>query len=295
MSPTQLKAWVKNTSKSIGIPADLVMRNYMMGKLLEKIADSPYSQNFVVKGGFLLGSMLGIENRATMDLDTTLRKMSGEKEKLLSVLEEIIQDPTPEGIVFKIKGDIQETREAANYPGFRVHLIAQLENMPIDLKMDITTGDTIYPAPLDLKHKLMFENKAVDMLAYPPEQILAEKIHAALYLEETNTRARDFYDIYALTEMNLIDPIVLADAMEQTFSSRGMHDSLESYIDDFWPVIRDSPRLKATWNRYMNASTNPYAKNLPFEEVMKAGTTLLNQVKEAEREKNREEEMGLDD
>ena len=292
MTPTQLKAWINNKSKETSIPSDLLMRSYMMGKLVEKLSESEYKDNFVVKGGFLLGSVLGIENRATMDLDTTVRKMKVTEQKLNQTLTEILGGDTAEGIEFSLK-ELKEIRDADFYPGYRANLQAKLGTMIVDLKIDVTTGDVIHPEAIEYDHRLLFEDKTVEILAYPLEQVLAEKLHAAIYLEETNTRARDFYDIYMLTATEQIDVPTLAETMNRTFKARGMEEPLSEYISETVPILESSDRLKSIWNNYRHSRRNPYAENLAFEDVIGATGKLLNSVKDFETGLENEEEYEL--
>lgn len=294
MTPTQLKAWINNKSKETNIPSDLLMRSYMMGKLVEKISESEYKDNFVVKGGFLLGSVLGIENRATMDLDTTVRKMKVTERKLDQTFSEILDGDTEEGIEFSLK-DLKEIRGADFYPGYRANLQAKLGTMVVDLKIDVTTGDVIHPEAIEYDHRLLFEDKSVEILAYPLEQVLAEKLHAAIYLEETNTRARDFYDIYMLIATEKIDVPTLAETMDRTFKARGMEEPLSEYISETVPILESSDRLRSIWNSYSKSMRNPYAESLEFEDVIGATGKLLNSVKDFENGIEAEEEYELGD
>lgn len=289
MSPTQLKAWINNKSKETGIQSDLLMRSYMMGKLVEKIANSEFKDNFVVKGGFLLGSVMGVENRSTMDLDTTVRKMKVSEERLVETFNEIFEEETKEGIEFSLKS-LKEMREDDEYPGFRINLSAKLSNMRIDLKMDVTTGGVIYPNAIEYDHNLMFEDKSVEIMAYPIEQVLAEKLHAVIYLEESNTRARDFYDIYMLSQNEDFDYEQLEKAMEETFAARGMNETLTEYIEETAPIIENSEKLESVWENYRNSKRNPYAANLSFTEVMGSTVNLLDKVKQIENGMDIEEE-----
>ncbi|WP_137665453.1 nucleotidyl transferase AbiEii/AbiGii toxin family protein [Enterococcus hulanensis] len=294
MTPTQLKAWINNKSKESNIPSDLLMRSYMMGKLVEKISESDYKDNFVVKGGFLLGSVFGIENRTTMDLDTTVRKMKVTEGNLDQTFNEILDGVTEEGIEFSLK-DLKEIRDADFYPGFRANLQAKLGKMNVDLKVDVTTGDVIYPEAIEYDHKLMFEDKSVEIMAYPLEQVLAEKLHATIYLEETNTRARDFYDIYMLNATDQVDVGVLAETMDKTFKARGMMDPLSDYIEETVPILETSDRLRSIWNNYSKSKRNPYAESLEFDDVIGMTSDLLNKVKDYENGMEAEEEFQFGD
>lgn len=124
---------------------------------------------------------------------------------------------------------------------------------------------------------------------------MAEKLHAAIYLEETNTRARDFYDIYMLTATESIDVPTLAEAMTKTFDSRGMKESLTTYIDETVPILQTSNRLESIWENYRKSKRNPYAENLEYSDVIGATSDLLNQVSQYEKGMGAEEEASLGD
>lgn len=277
MTPTQLQAWIRNKSIATGIPAEVLSRSYMMGKLVEQIAESEYKDRFIIKGGFLLGAMFGIENRSTMDIDTSVRNLSLVAEELEKIFETIFKIPSKEGIRFRIT-KFQNIRENSSYPGIRMNLIAQLEKMKVDIKMDITTGEVLYSEMVKYRYELLFENRFIEIMVYPVEQILAEKLQTMIYLEDDNTRARDFYDIYILYLMGKIDYEKLYKALRRTCTIRGMDDSLRNYYKESWTIISKSPRLASHWERYRNSERNPYAKKLTFPEIMEACNAILSEV-----------------
>ena len=272
MTPTQLKDWVRNRARTSGVNPQLIMRYYMLEKVLEKIAASPYQHAFVLKGGFLIGSLLGVERRTTMDLDATLRDFAVSQERIVALLADVFATPTAEGITFTVTW-VEEIREQDNYPGFRAHVKAELGTLRADVKLDFTTGDTIHPEAIRYAHPLLFEDRAITVYAYPVEQILAEKLQTLLYLAEDNTRARDFYDIYLLVRLKpeSFQLSTLAQAVAKTFWKRGMGDSFPTLVSERLPVIRSSDRLRAVWDRY--------ARNLPegplsYAEVVSAVADL---------------------
>lgn len=156
MTPTQFAAKTRNLAKSTGLNAQLVQRHFMMDRLIEQISESKYKNDFILKGGFLLGSKYGIDRRTTIDIDTTFRNSKLTEEKLKSIFNDLTRKPTKEGIVFSIQG-MKETREADFYPGFQIKLVANLEKVRVPFKMDVTTGDSIYPEVDTHYHQLMFE------------------------------------------------------------------------------------------------------------------------------------------
>ncbi|WP_195640366.1 nucleotidyl transferase AbiEii/AbiGii toxin family protein [Enterococcus durans] len=275
MTPTQLKAKVKNISREKEVDPQLVLRHFMMEKFLEKISESPYRENFVLKGGFLIGSKYGIENRTTKDIDTTLREMKVTKETLTTVLNEIFSTPTKEGIQFEIQG-MKETREADYYPGFSLRVLAHLENMRPDFKVDVTTGDSIYPATITHSHKLMFEDRTIPLESYPTEQIIAEKLSATFDFLTDNSRGKDFYDLYTIPKMEKIDEKTLKDSVRNTFTRRGKTDPLKIYYEKDMDVLKNSHELKDTWNKYQKS--NPYAASITYDETMDSISNLMEKV-----------------
>lgn len=271
MTPTQLKAKVKNISREKEVDPQLVLRHFMMEKFLEKISESPYRENFVLKGGFLIGSKYGIENRTTKDIDTTLREMKVTKETLTTVLNEIFSTPTKEGIQFEIQG-MKETREADYYPGFSLRVLAHLENM----RPDLTTGDSIYPATITHSHKLMFEDRTIPLESYPTEQIIAEKLSATFDFLTDNSRGKDFYDLYTIPKMEKIDEKTLKDSVRNTFTRRGKTDPLKIYCEKDMDVLKNSHELKDTWKKYQKS--NPYAASITYDETMDSISNLMEKV-----------------
>ncbi|MBM1153892.1 nucleotidyl transferase AbiEii/AbiGii toxin family protein [Enterococcus durans] len=271
MTPTQLKAKVKNISREKEVNPQLVLRHFMMEKFLEKISESPYRENFVLKGGFLIGSKYGIENRTTKDIDTTLREMKVTKETLTTVLNEIFSTPTKEGIQFEIQG-MKETREADYYPGFSLRVLAHLENM----RPDLTTGDSIYPATITHSHKLMFEDRTIPLESYPTEQIIAEKLSATFDFLTDNSRGKDFYDLYTIPKMEKIDEKTLKDSVRNTFTRRGKTDPLKIYYEKDMDVLKNSHELKDTWKKYQKS--NPYAASITYDETMDSISNLMEKV-----------------
>ena len=276
MTPVQLKAKVRNISREKQIEPHLVMRQYMMGKFLEQISESKYADNFVLKGGFLIESKYGIENRTTKDLDTTLRDMRVMKETVNNVFSDITSAPTKEGISFEIRS-IRETREADYYPGFSLGIRAQLENMRTDFSIDVTTGDTIYPDSVKHKHKLMFEDREIFIEAYPTEQILAEKLSATFDFLTDNTRMKDFYDLYTIPKMEELNSAEdLKESVRRTFTQREKKERLKHYFEKDMNVIETSNELKKQWENYQK--NNPFAEGIPYSDIVNSIKKLMSTV-----------------
>ena len=193
----QLKALVRNLTEGDSLQAQIIMRNYVMERFLERISLSKYRNNFILKGGMLVSAMVGLDTRSTMDIDTTIKNMPLSVENAREMIEEIIAVPIDDGMTFSIKS-VGEIMDEAEYTGVRVNLEATLETMRTPLKVDISTGDIITPREVLYTFKLMFEERTISILAYNLETVLAEKMETVIARGVANTRLRDYYDLYIL-------------------------------------------------------------------------------------------------
>ncbi len=193
----QLKALARNLTKGDSIQAQIIMRNYVMERFLERISLSKYRNNFILKGGMLVSAMVGLDTRSTMDIDTTIKNIPLSVENARKMIEEIIAIPIDDGMAFSIKS-VSEIMDEAEYSGVRANLEATLETMRTPLKVDISTGDVITPREVSYTFKLMFEERTISILAYNLETVLAERMETVIARGVANTRMRDYYDLYVL-------------------------------------------------------------------------------------------------
>jgi len=214
---TQLKALVRNISKGNSAKAQIIIRNYVMERFLERLSLSRYRSNLILKGGTLVASIVGLDNRSTMDMDATLKNLPLTEESARKVVEEITSIRIDDGMAFEIKS-LAPIMDESDYPGIRLTLDTALENMHTPLKIDFSTGDVITPREVSYSFRLLFEDRTISILAYNLETVLAEKIETVLARGTANTRMRDFYDIFVLTtaQAHNIDNVTLKDALEKT-------------------------------------------------------------------------------
>lgn len=225
----QLKDKIRNMSKGDSDRAQLLIRNYGMERFLERVSLSRHKDNFILKGGMLVSAMVGLENRATMDIDTTVRNMPLNVKAAKEIVAEIIAVPVDDNIRFEVK-EVGTIMDEAEYGGVRLALNAFLDATRIPLKIDISTGDTITPAAINYRYKLMFEERYISLWAYNLETVLAEKIETVLSRSVLNTRLRDFYDLYILQDTGMeIDKNILAAALSATARKRGNEQALTVY------------------------------------------------------------------
>ena len=261
----QLKDKVRNMARGDSAKAQLLIRNYGMERFLERVSLSEHRDNFILKGGMLVSAMVGLENRATMDIDTSIRNMPLDTIAAKAMVEEIIAVPVDDNIRFEIN-DFGTIMDDAEYSGVRISLNAFLDATRIPLKIDISTGDAITPAAVNYQYKLMFEERYIILWAYNLETVLAEKIETVLSRSVLNTRLRDFYDLYVLQDTGLeIDKATLAAALTATARKRGSEQVLVLYertLDE----IRISPLMRERWKRYQEK--NNYAAGIVWDDVI---------------------------
>ena len=272
----QLKAYVKNLAKEKKISAQIVLQNYMLERLLERISVSEYRDNFILKGGFLLAAMVGLDTRATMDMDATIKGLPVTKETISQMFIDICHIHIEDDIIFEFSG-IEDIREDDEYSGFRVSLSGNYPPMAVPLKIDITTGDKITPREMVYTFNLMFEERSINVLAYTLETILAEKLETIISRGDQNTRPRDFYDVYILNTLQKknIDNQILKEAFAATVKKRGTEHIVTNYKEIIETVLNSSA-MKDQWTRYQKEFD--YAKDIQFEDACVAVERLLNDI-----------------
>ena len=275
-NPMQLKAFIKKKAAEKNISAQLVMQNYMMERLLERISLSSYKHNFILKGGFLISAIVGLDTRATMDLDTTIKGFTLTHEKIYSVFEEICAVEVEDDVQFEIAG-ISDIREGDEYPGIRVALKANYAPIRVPLTVDVTTGDKITPREIEYIFSMLFEQRTLSILAYNLETVLAEKLETVLSRNVANTRPRDYYDIHILYTLRGAEckKDILRQALERTAYKRGSQMILIQY-KEILAEIRKSLQLLNQWERYRRQYE--YAKEISFEDTCDTLQKLVTDI-----------------
>jgi predicted nucleotidyltransferase component of viral defense system len=264
----QLKAIIKNIAKEKNISAQLVMQNYMMERLLERISLSSYQDHYILKGGFLIASMVGLDTRATMDMDATIKGIPVSEQSVKNMFLEICKMELQDDVDFSFLS-ISEIREGHEYDGYRVALSANFPPMAVPLKLDITSGDQITPREIGYEFKLMLEDRSIRVLAYNLETVLAEKLETIISRSDQNTRSRDFYDVYILQKLQShnIDIEILREAIEATSEKRNSLQIIKNY-KDIIEIIRASDVMKQRWKSYQKDFD--YAQDIDYEDVCDA-------------------------
>lgn len=262
----QLKDLIRNLSKKKSADAQILMRNYMMERFLERISLSDYKDRFILKGGMLVAAMVGLDARSTMDLDATVKGANVSVEDVENIISSILSVPMEDSVEFQVKR-ISEIMEEAEYPGVRVSMETTFDGVRTPLKIDISTGDVITPREVRYSFKLMLEDRSIEVWAYNLETVLAEKLETVISRNVTNTRMRDFYDIHILQQLygeSLCAP-VLRDALAATATKRGTLEQMKDAAAVF-DEVEESPVMEKLWQSYQKNYS--YAADLSWHTVM---------------------------
>ena len=272
----QLKSVIKKIAKDKNISAQILLQNYMLERFLERISCSKYKNNYILKGGFLIASMIGVNMRSTMDMDATIKGYPLNKETIIEMIDNIIRIPLDDGISFN-RGIVQEIREKDEYIGYRVSLVGNYEKMSVPLKLDITTGDKITPKEIEYTYKLMLDERSINILAYNLSTILAEKLETVVARGDQNTRLRDYYDIFILIKLESqnIEISTLQMALSETAKKRGTYDRIKEF-DQVIEIIEFSDIMQQRWRNY--SKNFSYAEDIRFEEICAEIKNILKQL-----------------
>lgn len=270
----QLKAIIKNISKDKHISAQLVMQNFMLERLLERISVSKYRQNFILKGGFLIAAMVGLDTRATMDMDATIKGRPVNEESIKTMFFDLSKIDLHDNVAFEFKR-IAEIREGDEYTGYRVSLAANYPPMAVPLKLDITTGDKITPREIEYRFKLLLEEREISILANNLETVIAEKLETVISRGDQNTRPRDYYDVYILAKLQYknIEREALKAALDVTSKKRGSSEVLRNY-KNIIAIVRNSDVMIKQWRTYQKDFE--YAAGISFDVVCDAVVQMMN-------------------
>ena len=267
----QLKDKINNLASGNPEKAQTLYRNYMMERFLERVSLSDYRNKFILKGGMLVASLVGLDMRATMDIDTSITALDLSEDGITKIIRDTISVPVDDNVSFEIveTGTIMDDFD---YPGIRIKMLALFGTSRQPIKIDISTGDIITPAAVRYEYPLMFENRTIPVMSYNLETLLAEKLQTIMVRAETNTRMRDFYDVYILAKTETIDYPALAAAFEATCKARNSQ-ALIPNKNAVYSSVMDSAAMKKQWDRYRENSF--YVGDLSWEEVIAECIALI--------------------
>lgn len=266
-----LKARIRNLAKEKDVTAQVVLQNYMFERFLVRLSKSKYQRKFILKGGVLIAAIVGMDKRSTMDLDATIKGYPLNVESLENAILDILNIYVNDHVTFTYAG-IERIREDDEYGGYRIAITADYDSIRTPLRIDITTGDAITPNEVQYLFKMIFDEGDISIWAYNVETVLAEKVETILRRVEGNTRPRDFYDLYILTETQRFEHSVFIQALRSTSEHRNT-TYIFLDIENRFNVIRKSDFLKARWLKYMEDYS--YAEHITYEDIMNALGSLI--------------------
>ena len=270
----QLKAKIRNLSQGDSTKAQTYIRNFMMERFLERLSLSGYRNNFILKGGMLVASIVGLDLRATMDIDATVSALPLSADTAEKIVNEIIAVEIPDNVSFRIT-NITGIMEEHDYPGIRVMLEASLDNLRQAIKIDISTGDIITPGAIEYNYPLMFEDRTIPLRSYNIETSLAEKLETIIARGAANTRMRDFYDIYLIVQQDRYDAAVVKAALAATSKGRNTDGRIASLARILHSLETDAV-LQTQWENYKADSF--YVGDISWSTIMESIKLLAEKV-----------------
>lgn len=262
----------RNLAQKCNITINEVLQNYMFERILERLSISKYKNNFILKGGLLLSSIMGIDIRTTMDMDTCIKGITLTDDELYQVLNEILSIDVGDNIKFEIKNS-KPIREEDDYGGLRYNIIALFDNIRVNLSIDIATGDLITPKEIEYTYKMMFEERNLKLMTYNIETIIAEKFQTIISRSILNSRMKDYYDLYYLLKNKEFSNKNLKEAINKTFSKR---DTEIESVDNVISEIEKSDFVKELWVNY--AKKHVYAENINFKDIINVVKVIKNYI-----------------
>lgn len=275
-TPEQIKGRIKSVAKQNNADARTLMRIYMMERFLERLAQSEYRDNFIIKGGILVTAMIGVAHRSTMDIDTSMKNLNLSAEDALRVVNQVKDIDLDDGVSFDVK-DVSNIMDEMEYPGIRVTMNANVGRLITPLKIDISTGDVITPRAIEFNYDLLLEDRSISLWSYNLETILAEKLQTVLARGILNTRMRDFYDIRMLldTYEDKVNKAVLKDAFAATCKKRGT-DHLQEQAEEIIKIIEADEQLQVLWRAYQKKYS--YAAEIDYASVISGVRKLMDWI-----------------
>lgn len=265
-SSRQLKDLAGNIKKTRNIKSDVIIRTYMMERFLERISLSEYKDKFILKGGILVASMVGLELRTTRDMDVTSQDCCLSMQDIEERIKKIIAVKADDNVKFELQS-IKPCMTEMEHPGVNIVLISYLDNMKTYLNIDMSMGDVITPGAALYKYKLLLEDREMFVWSYPIETILSEKLHAVFSKGLSNSRMRDFYDIYTLTKLRRDDINIGTTAL--AFKATALHRKIKLQNIDFEDTLKnitDDQQMQTLWSDYQKKF--PYASDITWNEAV---------------------------
>lgn len=280
MNKDKLKSIISKKADGNNNLSAQLYQMYFFEHILDRLSKSKYKHNIILKGGLLLSSIIGDDERTTKDMDATLKSLPLEKENVEHIISNILNIEIDDGITYEIV-DIKDIRQESEYGGFKINILAAMSTLKVYLAIELTTGDKITPREIEYNYNCIFEDKKIPILAYTLETVIAEKYQTIIDRDIYNTRMKDFYDIYVLISDNKekIDFSNLILAIRNTFKNRETELNIKE-IREQLENMKTSEQLIRLWKNYQQ--TAPYSNNISFENLFESLEYITDILSEEE-------------
>lgn len=252
-----VRARLQNLSRETGQSFELVLTRYALERLLYRVSTSAYAERFVLKGAMLLTSWFEDPHRATRDLDL-LGFGDPDPDAMIAVFREILAADVADGVDFDSNAlRVDQIREELEYGGLRLRTTASISGARIAVTVDVAFGDALEPGAEVIDYPCMLDLPTPRLRAYARETVIAEKFQAMVALGRANSRMKDFYDIWLLSQSFPFDDNRLARAIAATFERRETTIPV-TLPDALTPAFADDDQKKSQWNAFLgNVALDP--------------------------------------
>ena len=276
LTAAALKGKVKRIANNDARRAEVLMRIFFMERLLERVSLSKYKDNFILKGGMLASSLIGVDMRTTMDMDTTVKALPLNEKDITDVISDICSVEIEDNVTFEIRY-VEKIMDDFEYPGVRLHIQGHLDGIRQPIKIDVSTDDVITPSAIEYDYKLMFEDRTIRIMTYNVETLLAEKLQTILSRGIANTRLRDYYDVHMITINTDFSWETLSEAFNATCKKRESIFSKEIIQEELKRIDMDD-KMKANWDLFR--TKNSYAAEMEWMDVLRSIKDTLGKIEE---------------
>ena len=262
-----IRSKLLNIAKEENTFYQTVLTRYFQERLLYRISQTRYRNNFYLKGGALMYAYERFAARPTLDIDFLGNNISNEGESIVKAFKEICSVPYEEdGVTFDVEQITdQNITEFKDYHGIRLSIPVRMDTISQVMTMDIGFGDVVTPKPVDLDYPILLEHlQSAKILAYSLETVIAEKLHAVVDLADQSSRMKDYYDLYTILHNEKLDADVLQEAIIRTFENR--HTPYDDNTMFFRKEFSENQQMQVRWQAFIKKITKN--TELAFAEVV---------------------------
>lgn len=262
-----IRAKLLNVAKKENIFYQTILTRYFQERLLYRMSQTRYRNNFYLKGGALMYAYERFAARPTLDIDFLGNNISNEGTSIIAAFKEICSVPFEEdGVVFDVEHiTAQNITEFKDYHGIRLSIPVKMDSIAQVLTMDIGFGDVVTPSPVNLDFPILLEHlPCANILAYSLETVIAEKMHAIIDLADQSSRMKDYYDLHRILKEKEYDTEVLQEAIIRTFKNRyTLYDENTMFFRKDFGI---NQQMEVRWKAFMRKITK--TNDITFSEVV---------------------------